>query len=80
MTVLLGVMLGWGLLSQMMKNQTLRQFEGRGFRIVATITKRCGVYLFTAQKSVSRPGWWKGKFTSFQVVAIWREGGYLSQG
>ena len=29
----------------------------------------CGFQLLTAQKPISRPGWWKGKFGLFQVPA-----------
>ena len=32
-----------------------------------------GVQLYAAQKPISRPGWWKGKFALFQMLAT--EGG-----
>ena len=28
-----------------------------------------GVWLLAAQKPVNRPGWWKGKFALFQMLA-----------
>ena len=28
-----------------------------------------GVWLLAAQKPISRPGWWKGKFALFQIPA-----------
>ena len=29
----------------------------------------CGVWLLTTQKPIKRPGWWKGKFALFQMLA-----------
>ena len=29
----------------------------------------CGISLLATQKSKNRPGWWKGKFTLFQMLA-----------
>ena len=33
----------------------------------------CSLQLLAAQKPINRPGWWKGKFTLFQMLAA-REG------
>ena len=43
-------------------------------------TERCEVQLFTAQRPINRPGWWKGKFALFQMLTAGQEGGRLSQG
>ena len=40
----------------------------------SNVTERCGVQLLTVQKSINRPGWWKGKFASFQMPATGRGG------
>ena len=41
----------------------------------AHVTERCGYWLLAAQQPINRPGWWKGKFTLFQ---IWATGGWTS--
>ena len=43
---------------------------------VPYVTKR-GVWrvqLLATQKSINRPGWWKGNFALFQMLATWVEG------
>ena len=37
----------------------------------AHVTERCGYWLLVAQQPINRPGWWKGKFTLFQIWATW---------
>ena len=37
----------------------------------AAVTERWGLQLPAAQKPTNRPGWWKGKFASFQMLAAW---------
>ena len=37
----------------------------------------CGVWLLAAEKPITRPGWWKGKFALFQMPATWGEGGSI---
>ena len=32
------------------------------------------VRLLAAQKPINRPGWWKGKFALFQMLATWAGG------
>ena len=37
---------------------------------VILLPKECGgAWLLTVQKPISRPGWWKGKFALFQMLA-----------
>ena len=33
------------------------------------LPKECGIQLLATQKSINRPGWWKGKFALFQMPA-----------
>ena len=35
------------------------------------VTEKCGVWLLTAQNPVNRPGWWKGMFALFWILANW---------
>ena len=37
-----------------------------------------GVWLSAAQKPISRPGWWKGKFALFQMLATEGRGWWTS--
>ena len=43
---------------------------------------KSGVWLLAVQKPIKRPGWWKGKFALFWMLASGGggEGGYLSKG
>ena len=37
---------------------------------ISSVTERvCKVQLLATQKSINRPGWWKGKFALFQMPA-----------
>ena len=37
---------------------------------ISSVTERvCWVQLLAIQKSINRPGWWKGKFALFQMPA-----------
>ena len=42
------------------------------------LPKEVGVSELATQKPINRPGWWKGKFTLFQMPATggeWQDGG-----
>ena len=63
--------------------RSLRLLEKFVSEKLQTVSERyvCGVRLLTAQKPVNRPGWWKGKFALFQMLATVGEGGrHLSKG
>ena len=63
--------------------RSLRLLEKFVSEKLQTVSERyvCGVRLLTAQKPVNRPGWWKGKFALFQMLATWGEAGrHLSKG
>ena len=39
--------------------------------VIIVLPKECTrVWLLAAQKTINRPGWWKGKFALFQVLAM----------
>ena len=38
------------------------------------LPKECVGRLFATRKPINRPGWWKGNFALFQMLATWVEG------
>ena len=47
--------------------------------MTGSVTKS-GVQLLATQKPIKRPGWWKGKFALFWMLATMGEGRCLSKG